>query len=152
MQIKPMAFFGGIGVACAGALGFVLGGPKLAVGGAKAALALAVQAGIAMKVENGIDKAAEKVDNAADKFFEICGNTVEKVADIWSKFFLIGYGTTIAFQGANTSTEMYVKFCEKGIISSAVCIGNFLTTSSFQFASLVCSTAIVREVYKITFR
>ncbi len=148
-NFKPMAMLAGAGAAIGGIIGFGVVGPAAVPIAMKVGGAAGFQVAAVAKAEGMIDNAAVKAENAMEVLAEKSLVVAEKFIDMWSKFFLIGYGTSIAFSGSQLSSEMFEKFCANGITSNPTCVGHFLTTTSFQMFSVVAGGCLVREVLKI---
>lgn len=156
-NLKPIGVCAGIGGAIAGTIGYFVGGPAVVPSAIQAGMAGGTQVAVLSKADAALDVAAVKVEAAVDKGGEIATQlaekiavTVEKVADVWSKIFLIGYAVSIAFQGTQQSSDMFVKMCTDGILTNPLCIGSFTQASFFQALTLATGGALAREVYKIT--
>ena len=148
-NLKPMGVMAGIGAMLGGVVGFGVVGPAAIPIAMKVGGVAGLQVAAIAKAEGMIDSAAVKAETAMEALAEKSMVVAEKFIDMWSKFFLVGYGTSIVFHGSQLSSEMFEKFCADGITSSPTCIGHFMTTTSFQTFTVITGGCLVAEVLKL---
>ena len=154
--LKPMGVMAGVGGVISGLIGFFVAGPAAVPGAVKAGIAGGVQVAVIAKAEGALDAAGAKIeaaaDKAGDKLSEVAEKALivaEKVADVWSKIFLIGYAVNIAYGGTTQSLENYREFCPGGMLDSLPCAAAALTSVSFHSFTMATGGCLVREVYRL---
>lgn len=166
MPLGPTAILSTIGAGIGGALGFAVGGPSLAVDGAKIGLGLGIQVGvvnkaedtadkIGQKVSQGIDTAGRKVEQIADKAIngmdvaqQKLMNTIESVAHAWSTIMLSGYAMQVAMNGVNQNMVNYNTFC-KSTFDNLNCVSMTLTTFSLNTLVMASCAAVGVKIYRM---
>lgn len=138
------------------AFGGAMGGAGGAIEGAKLGGAMGIQAAALIKSEQAIDaigtKAGAAADKTGEKMLEIADRVavcVEKLAESWATLFLIGYATSIAFNGTSFSSEHLAKFCTDGVLSSINCFSMNITNISFNTVATASALALGKQIFNM---
>jgi len=161
-----------------GAIGYGIGGSKVALEGGKLGMATGTRiAGFLgapedkkeevkasptdSKTEKVISKTgidansqkelvaiAEKTGTAIQRVCEIGGKCIEDLADVWSKMALTGYAISIGFSGSITALEHFDKHCDAAL-QSINCAAMSATHLSTNALLVCCFICVGMQVYKI---
>lgn len=153
--LKPAAMLTAITSTIGGGLGFAVAGPAGVVPGMKIGGAVAIQAAVVNKAEQGVDAAGRKIEEVADKIggvVEKVGNVAERalvdIADKWSKLMLVGYAVQIAQSGTATNLAMYQEYCPT-IWDNINCVPLFLTTITLTSCTAVIGVCFAAKIYSL---